>query len=114
MESSGTRGHKGTLSDGPECLTLKRAMKIGERLLYDLVRFANRKRRTSSLVHFSSYEEYFEWQYNTTARLLQTMPNLDLVGATVLELGCGTGGRTAYLASCGASRVCGIDINASE
>lgn len=88
-------------------------MKIGEMALYGLVQVAKR-RRGNSLVQSSSFEEYFEWQYGSTAQLLRTMPNLDLAGATVLEIGCGTGGRTAYFASRGASRVVGIDINAAE
>jgi 2-polyprenyl-3-methyl-5-hydroxy-6-metoxy-1,4-benzoquinol methylase len=89
-------------------------MKLSEKLLYGLVRWTKRRTGSTSLVNCSSFEEYFEWQYSTTRALLETMPNLDLAGATVLEIGCGTGGRTAYLASCGASRVVGIDINAHE
>jgi 2-polyprenyl-3-methyl-5-hydroxy-6-metoxy-1,4-benzoquinol methylase len=88
-------------------------VKIAETVLYALGRRFEKKRKGDSRLHFS-FEEYFEWQYSTTGRLLSLMPNLDLTGATVLELGCGTGGRSAYLAASGASRVVGIDINAAE
>jgi SAM-dependent methyltransferase len=41
-------------------------------------------------------------------------PDFDLRGKSVLEIGCGTGGRSAYLASQGAGRVVAIDINRDE
>jgi 2-polyprenyl-3-methyl-5-hydroxy-6-metoxy-1,4-benzoquinol methylase len=89
-------------------------MKAGETVLYGLDRLVKGRGDNASRVHASSFEEYFEWQYGTTARVLNMMPGLNLAGATILEIGCGIGGRTAYLAACGTSRAVGIDINPSE
>lgn len=57
---------------------------------------------------------YFQWQFSTTPALLTKFPKLDLRDKRVLEIGCGTGGRTAYLAALGAASVVGIDINGAE
>jgi SAM-dependent methyltransferase len=56
---------------------------------------------------------YIKWQFSTTPALFTKFPPLDLRGKRVLEIGCGTGGRAAYMASLGAS-VVGIDINREE
>jgi 2-polyprenyl-3-methyl-5-hydroxy-6-metoxy-1,4-benzoquinol methylase len=57
---------------------------------------------------------YVRWQYESTGPLLRKFPPLELDGKSVLEIGCGTGGRSAYLAEHGAARVVGIDINLRE
>jgi SAM-dependent methyltransferase len=48
--------------------------------------------------------------YDLTAELLTSNPDL-LVGARVLEIGCGSGGFSAWLASSGASDVVGEDLS---
>jgi SAM-dependent methyltransferase len=57
---------------------------------------------------------YVRWQFSTTPALLAKFPKLDLANKRVLEIGCGTGGRSAYFASLGAATVVGIDINRDE
>lgn len=61
-----------------------------------------------------SWESYFRWQFASSEALFTRYPNWNIVGKTVLEIGCGTGGRTAYLATAGAKCVIGIDINRDE
>jgi 2-polyprenyl-3-methyl-5-hydroxy-6-metoxy-1,4-benzoquinol methylase len=61
-----------------------------------------------------SYESYYHWQFSSSEKLFRHYPNFDIRGRRVLEIGCGTGGRTAYLASVGPAAVVGIDINADE
>jgi 2-polyprenyl-3-methyl-5-hydroxy-6-metoxy-1,4-benzoquinol methylase len=61
-----------------------------------------------------SWESYFRWQFESSGSLFARYPNWNIAGKTVLEIGCGTGGRTAYLASAGAKCAVGIDINREE
>jgi SAM-dependent methyltransferase len=61
-----------------------------------------------------SWADYIRWQYDSSAALFAKYRNFDINGKRVLEIGCGTGGRSAYLASSGACEVVGIDINAAE
>lgn len=61
-----------------------------------------------------TYDEYFLWQYKSSSRIFDCYPGFDVRGKSVLEIGCGTGGRSSFLASLGANRVVGIDINAEE
>lgn len=61
-----------------------------------------------------SFEDYARWQLSSSRHLLSLFPSFDVRGRSVLEIGCGTGGRALYLAEAGASRVVGIDINAGE
>jgi len=58
--------------------------------------------------------DYFRWQLETSPALFSLLPNLDLRGKRVLEIGCGLGGRSAWLAENGPQEVIGIDINAPE
>ena len=60
------------------------------------------------------WARYIRWQYDSSKQLFAKYPNFDVAGKTVLEIGCGTGGRAAYLAAAGASRVVAMDINAEE
>ncbi len=62
----------------------------------------------------STFESYFQWQFDSSEALFSRYPNWNIIGKTVLEIGCGTGGRTAYLASAGARCAVGIDINRDE
>lgn len=58
---------------------------------------------------------YIQWQYDSSPKLFASYPRgFDVRGKRVLEIGCGTGGRTAYLASLGAAKAVGIDINSDE
>jgi SAM-dependent methyltransferase len=59
--------------------------------------------------------DYFRWQFESSKALFAKFPaSFDVRGARVLEIGCGTGGRAAYLAANGAASVVGIDVNAAE
>lgn len=60
------------------------------------------------------WEPYIQWQFESSRDLFARYPNFDLKDKTVLEIGCGTGGRSAYLGSTGAKEVVAIDINAEE
>jgi SAM-dependent methyltransferase len=46
--------------------------------------------------------------------MFAAFPDFDFHNKRILELGCGLGGRTAWLANNGAGEVVGIDINAPE
>ena len=62
----------------------------------------------------NTHRNYIQWQYESSENIFNTFPDFDVRGKTVLDIGCGTGGRTAYLASLGAKKVVGIDINKEE
>ena len=64
--------------------------------------------------HTDHWRRYIQWQYESSAKLFAKFPNFEIRGKTVLEIGCGTGGRSAWLAGAGASKVTAIDINADE
>ena len=68
---------------------------------------ASEKRRQSPA-------EYFRWQVETSPALFELLPNLQLTGMRVLEIGCGLGGRSAWLAQQGPAEVVAIDINGPE
>jgi SAM-dependent methyltransferase len=72
------------------------------------------RRRRATPPARESYGDYFEHQFRSSPAIFSRYPDFDPSGKSVLEIGCGTGGRTAYLASVGASRTVGIDINAGE
>jgi 2-polyprenyl-3-methyl-5-hydroxy-6-metoxy-1,4-benzoquinol methylase len=69
-------------------------------------------RRTNGKVR--SGRSYFEWQYQTSEKTFSFFPGFEFEGKRVLDLGCGLGGRAAWLAENGAREVVGIDINAAE
>ncbi len=62
----------------------------------------------------ASHVEYFQWQYSSSAKLFSHYQDFEPKDKTILEIGCGIGGRTAWLASTGATRVVGVDINSKE
>ena len=87
----------------------------GEAVLKLLVKTVGRNRPANAgSPKADTYEEYFEWQFDSSKRMFPLFPHFDPKGKTVLEVGCGTGGRSAYLAAGGAKRVVGIDINEKE
>jgi len=88
--------------------------KFGEFVLRNLVRISSPPAAQRKRPGGDTYESYFQWQFDTSRALFGLYPNFDLGGKSVLEIGCGTGGRTAYLASTDAGRVVGIDINGEE
>lgn len=58
--------------------------------------------------------DYYRWQLATSPALFSLLPNLDLRDKRVLEIGCGLGGRSAWLAQNGPREVVAIDINRAE
>ena len=87
--------------------------RLGEAILKRLVRL-DRRRRHNGATDPEDWQSYIRWQFDSSAGMFGKYPGLDWRGKSVLEVGCGTGGRAAYLAATGASRVVGIDINAAE
>lgn len=87
--------------------------RVGEAILKTLVSL-DRRRRENGAAEPQDWESYVRWQFDSSDAMFARYPGLDWRGKTVLEVGCGTGGRAAYLAATGASRVVGIDINAAE
>jgi 2-polyprenyl-3-methyl-5-hydroxy-6-metoxy-1,4-benzoquinol methylase len=80
--------------------------------------YRRKHRQTSSVdgdIHRSS-EAYWQWQFNSSAVYFEKFWDLktQLAGKRVLDIGCGLGGRTSYLATLGAREVVGIDINGAE
>lgn len=59
-------------------------------------------------------EDYWHWQMKTCETLYGKYPGLDFRGKSVLDIGCGIGGRVCYIATKGAKSVTGIDINHDE
>ncbi len=55
------------------------------------------------------WENLYLWQYNTTQKTLNHF-KVSITKKSVLDIGCGTGGKSAYLASLD-NNVIGIDIN---
>jgi 2-polyprenyl-3-methyl-5-hydroxy-6-metoxy-1,4-benzoquinol methylase len=88
--------------------------KLGEAVLKSLVLLKSRAHKAKASSAPLDSAGYIRWQYESSDRLFAKYPNLDIREKEVLEIGCGTGGRTAFLASHGAKRVVGIDVNAHE
>jgi SAM-dependent methyltransferase len=56
--------------------------------------------------------EYAEWEFQNAAGSLQHFsPYLELSGRSILDVGCGVGGKSVYLALQGAREVVAIDID---
>jgi 2-polyprenyl-3-methyl-5-hydroxy-6-metoxy-1,4-benzoquinol methylase len=60
--------------------------------------------------------DYWQWQFDSSAAYFAKCFDLmaQLPGKTILDIGCGLGGRTGYIARAGARRVVGVDINQEE
>lgn len=63
-----------------------------------------------------SRESYWHWQFDSSGPYFSKCMDLlkQIKGKDVLEIGCGLGGRTAYLATQGPKSIIGIDINHPE
>jgi len=59
---------------------------------------------------------YWQWQFNSSATYFAKCFDLvpQLHGKSVLDIGCGLGGRTGYVVTTGARSVVGVDINHEE
>ena len=90
---------------------------IAERICYTMARVF-RKFTAAKSNHSERSKDrlsYFMWQYRTSFDHYERyMNSLDMDGKRVLDLGCGTGGRTCFFAAKHPSSVVGIDINKSE
>jgi SAM-dependent methyltransferase len=88
--------------------------RLGEAVLKGLVFLMGGASKAELPSRTGTRESYIQWQYESSDRLFAKYPGFDVRNKDVLEIGCGTGGRTAFLASAGAKRVVGVDINAEE
>jgi SAM-dependent methyltransferase len=84
-----------------------------ELVLKSVVALRSRKPRRGAR-SFDDHAGNIRWQFQSSAALFAKYPRFDVRGRRALEIGCGTGGRTAYLAELGAARAVGIDINRDE
>jgi len=67
-------------------------------------------------VQADSSESYWQWQFDSSEKYLRKYCDLfeQIKGKTVLDLGCGLGGRTCFMCTKKPARVVGVDINAKE
>lgn len=79
-------------------------------------RFRQRHKQGKSSLRANSMEDYWKWQFDTSPAYFAKFFDLTakLTNATVIDIGCGLGGRTCYLASLGVRNVIGVDINHVE
>ncbi len=63
-----------------------------------------------------SHDAYWGWQCETSPKYFDKFFDLraKLKGARVIDIGCGLGGRTCFLAATGIRQVVGVDINQHE
>jgi len=87
-------------------------MVISEFLLRRYASLVSRSKKSEK--RRQSPDDYFHWQLETSPALFELLPNLDLRDKRVLEIGCGLGGRSAWLAANGPREVVAIDINSAE
>ncbi|MGA3020067.1 MAG: methyltransferase domain-containing protein [Bryobacteraceae bacterium] len=87
---------------------------IAEWVLKQIALRGERRAKHDDELRSESARQYFQWQLKTSDDLFRRYPDFDVTGKRVLDIGCGVGGRCAYLARRGAAQVVGIDINAAE
>lgn len=87
-------------------------MPISELILKQYAALLARPRNSG--MRRQSPADYYRWQFDTSPALFSLLPNLDLRRKRVLEIGCGLGGRSAWLAQNGPREVVAIDINGPE
>jgi 2-polyprenyl-3-methyl-5-hydroxy-6-metoxy-1,4-benzoquinol methylase len=83
-------------------------------LCFEIVSRRYKKRKSRPNAPVMTYRDYWNSQFESSKKLLAFFPKLDLKGKSVLDLGCGIGGRSAFLATTDAARVVAIDINHEE
>jgi SAM-dependent methyltransferase len=86
---------------------------IGEQILYMVAsrRYRRRPRSQDSVKRIDSPDDYWDWQWRSSSKLLEVYEGLDITGKEVLDLGCGIGGRTAFLTTLQPRRIVGVDVN---
>lgn len=72
--------------------------------------------RTSDQARRMQHAAYWDWQFTSSAEYFSKIPGLHarLANARVIDIGCGLGGRTCYLATQGVAAIVGTDINQVE
>lgn len=88
--------------------------RASEALIKLWIRLDRKRKRTPSQGLPETAESYYRHQFDTTAAIFSMYPSFDVVGKDVVEIGCGLGGRTAYIATLNPKHVLGIDINREE
>lgn len=83
---------------------------LGEFVLRNIIA----RRKGIPVTKIDTHEAYHRWQFESSPSLFAKYPDFSLGGKSILEIGCGIGGRSAWLATQGAARVVAIDINAEE
>lgn len=75
-----------------------------------------RSAATRSRARVDDARAYWTWQYESSEAYFAHFFDLhdSLRGADVVDIGCGLGGRTCYLARQGVRRIVGTDINHAE
>jgi 2-polyprenyl-3-methyl-5-hydroxy-6-metoxy-1,4-benzoquinol methylase len=73
-------------------------------------------RRHQQPARVGNDQAYWKWQFDTSRDLFRKFFDLSdrLRDASVIDIGCGLGGRTCYLARQGVRRIVGTDINHGE
>ncbi len=79
-------------------------------------RYREQHAKCQNQIRRSDHDCYWKWQYDTSPAYFDKFFDLSikLPQARVIDVGCGLGGRTCYLAGLGAHSVVGVDINHSE
>ncbi len=86
-------------------------------VIADLIhRFRGLRRNTKTEARENDRSAYWIWQFETSPAYFAKFFDLEnrLVGADVIDIGCGLGGRTCYLATQGVHSIVGTDINHVE
>ncbi len=88
--------------------------RVGQRLLFPVAARSYRRRHRNEAdgERRRSPEDYWKWQWDSSEDLFSLYRGLDVRGKQVLEIGCGIGGRTAWLMSRKPERVLALDISA--
>jgi 2-polyprenyl-3-methyl-5-hydroxy-6-metoxy-1,4-benzoquinol methylase len=86
-------------------------MKVGEIILKSYLSTISKSKWGTRGI---SSGDYHQWQIDTSAKMFSSFTDFDFKGKRILELGCGLGGRSVWLAANGAGEVIGIDINQAE
>ncbi|MBU3981963.1 MAG: class I SAM-dependent methyltransferase [Proteobacteria bacterium] len=89
-------------------------------LCFEIASRIYRYKNCHTAEHQRSVEEaqrdYWKWQYESSEKYFTKFGDLyeRLQGKTVLDIGCGLGGRTAFLSTRGVQNIAGSEINHDE